>query len=57
MRLSELSRGVLVTGVGAPPGLGTLRSLKQADSELKLVAADINALAGGLFEPLSLIHI
>ncbi len=51
MRLSELSRGVLVTGVGAPPGLGTLRSLKQADSELKLVAADINALAGGLFEP------
>ncbi|MAK63753.1 MAG: hypothetical protein CMF75_03260 [Maricaulis sp.] len=51
MRLSELTSGILVTGVGAPPGLGTLRSLKQADPSLNLVAADINALAGGLFEP------
>ena len=51
MDLSGLSSGVLVTGVGAPPGLGTLRSLKQADPALKLVAADINPLAGGLFEP------
>ncbi|MHA6287067.1 hypothetical protein [Maricaulis sp. CAU 1757] len=49
--LSDLSTGVLVTGVGAPPGLGTLRSLRQSDPELKLVAADGNALAGGLFEP------
>ncbi|MBI75455.1 MAG: hypothetical protein CMH94_07610 [Oceanicaulis sp.] len=51
MKLSELSTGVLVTGVGAPPGLGTLRSLRQADADLKLVAADINPLAGGLYEP------
>lgn len=51
MSLSELSRGVLVTGVGAPPGLGTLRSLRQADPALRLVAADTNALAGGLYEP------
>lgn len=49
--LHELSTGVLVTGVGAPPGLGTLRSLKEADPRLNLVAADINPLAGGLFEP------
>lgn len=42
---------MLVTGVGAPPGLGTLRSLRQADPALKLVAADTNSLAGGLFEP------
>lgn len=49
--LHQLSSGVLVTGVGAPPGLGTLRSLKQADPALKLVAADLNPLAGGLFEP------
>lgn len=51
MSLAALTRGVLVTGVGAPPGLGTLRSLRQADPDLNLVAADINALAGGLFEP------
>lgn len=50
-QLSDISSGVLVTGVGAPPGLGTLRSLNQADPALKLVAADINALAGGLYEP------
>ncbi|MBR9825833.1 MAG: ATP-grasp domain-containing protein [Alphaproteobacteria bacterium] len=49
--LHQLSRGVLVTGVGAPPGLGTLRSLIQADPGLNLVAADLNALAGGLYEP------
>lgn len=51
MTLHELSRGVLVTGVGAPPGLGTVRSLKRADSALKIVAADLNPLAAGLFEP------
>ena len=51
MRLSDLTSGILVTGVGAPPGLGTLRSLKQADPDLTLIAADINALAGGMFEP------
>lgn len=51
MNLAELSSGILVTGVGAPPGLGTLRSLRGADPVLKLVAADINPLAGGLFEP------
>ena len=50
MMLHQLSTGVLVTGVGAPPGLGTLRSLKRADSALKLVAADLNPLAAGLFE-------
>lgn len=50
MKLSRLSKGCLVTGVGAPPGLGTLRSLRQADPELNLVAADLNPLAGGLFE-------
>lgn len=49
--LHQLSRGVLVTGVGAPPGLGTLRSLIKADRDLNLLAADLNALAGGLFEP------
>jgi len=49
--LHDISNGVLVTGVGAPPGLGTLRSLRQADPELTLVAADLNALAGGLYEP------
>jgi len=49
--LSQISTGVLVTGVGAPPGLGTLRSLKQADARLNLVAADLNGLAGGLYEP------
>ena len=36
---------------GPPPGLGTLRSLREADPALNLVAADINPLAGGLFEP------
>ena len=51
MSLADLSTGVLVTGVGAPPGLGTLRSLREADPALNLVAADINPLAGGLFEP------
>ncbi|SDM70822.1 ATP-grasp domain-containing protein [Maricaulis salignorans] len=51
MMLHELSSGVLVTGVGAPPGLGTVRSLKLADSALKIVAADLNPLAAGLFEP------
>ncbi len=51
MSLSDLTKGVLVTGVGAPPGLGTLRSLRLADPSLRLVAADTNALAGGLFEP------
>jgi carbamoyl-phosphate synthase large subunit len=51
MMLHQLSTGVLVTGVGAPPGLGVVRSLKRADSELKLVAADLNPLAAGLFEP------
>ena len=51
MSLAALSTGVLVTGVGAPPGLGTLRSLRQADPDLVLVAADINPLAGGLYEP------
>ena len=51
MMLHELSTGVLVTGVGAPPGLGTVRSLRQADNALKIVAADLNPLAAGLFEP------
>jgi carbamoyl-phosphate synthase large subunit len=51
MSLAALSKGVLVTGVGAPPGLGTLRSLRGADPALILVAADINPLAGGMFEP------
>ncbi|WP_417495235.1 ATP-grasp domain-containing protein [Maricaulis sp.] len=51
MMLHGLSTGVLVTGVGAPPGLGTVRSLRLADSELKIVAADLNPLAAGLFEP------
>ena len=51
MMLHELSTGVLVTGVGAPPGLGIVRSLQRADSDLKIVAADLNPLAAGLFEP------
>ena len=34
-------KGVLVTGVGAPPGLGVLRSLRQAFPDLPLAAADI----------------
>ena len=51
MSLAALTKGVLVTGVGAPPGLGTLRSLRGADPALTLVAADINPLAGGMFEP------
>lgn len=51
MRLSQLTRGVLVTGVGAPPGLGTIRSLRLADPDLSIVAADFNPLAAGLFEP------
>ncbi|WP_417469999.1 hypothetical protein [Maricaulis sp.] len=51
MKLHELCRGVLVTGVGAPPGLGIVRSLKGDDNALKLVAADLNPLAPGLFEP------
>lgn len=49
--LSELSAGVLVTGVGAPPGLGTLRSLREADGKLRLFGADLNPYAGGLYEP------
>ena len=51
MSLAALTSGILVTGVGAPPGLGTLRSLRSADPDLVLVAADTNPLAGGLFEP------
>ncbi len=51
MSLASLTTGILVTGVGAPPGLGTLRSLRLADANLNLVAADINPLAGGMFEP------
>jgi carbamoyl-phosphate synthase large subunit len=50
MTLHKLSTGVLVTGVGAPPGLGTVRSLKRADNALKIIAADRNPLAAGLFE-------
>tara|TARA_R110000868_G_scaffold219607_1_gene470732 strand:+ start:36283 stop:37332 length:1050 start_codon:yes stop_codon:yes gene_type:complete len=51
MMLHQLSRGVLITGAGAPPGMGTIRSLRQADPALKLVAADLNPFAAGLFEP------
>jgi carbamoyl-phosphate synthase large subunit len=51
MSLAALSTGVLITGVGAPPGLGMLRSLRQADAELRIAASDLNPLSGGLYEP------
>jgi predicted ATP-grasp superfamily ATP-dependent carboligase len=41
-------KGVLVTGVGAPPGLAVLRSLQESGLDLKLAAADISPFAGGL---------
>ena len=41
-------RGILVTGVGGPPGLGVLRSLREAFPDLPLAAADINPYAPGL---------
>lgn len=43
--------GALVTGTGAPPGLGVLRSLREAFPDMPLAAADASPFAAGLFEP------
>jgi carbamoyl-phosphate synthase large subunit len=51
MSLAQFTSGVLVTGVGAPPGLGMLRSLREADPDLRIAASDVNPLSGGLYEP------
>jgi carbamoyl-phosphate synthase large subunit len=44
------STKVLVTGAGGPAGMGTIRSLLLAQ-EVKVVAADMNPMAPGLFWP------
>ena len=48
--MSASSR-ILVTGVGAPPGLACLRSLRDCDLDAVLFAADAAPYAAGLFEP------
>lgn len=42
---------ILVTGVGAPPGLAALRSLSASGLDVSLIAADAQAYAAGLYEP------
>ena len=42
---------ILVTGVGAPPGLACLRSLRESPLDVTLFSADAAPYAAGLFEP------
>ncbi|MEO1039644.1 MAG: hypothetical protein AAFX09_08865 [Pseudomonadota bacterium] len=42
---------ILVTGVGAPPGLAALRSLASSGLDVELLAADAAPYAAGLYEP------
>ncbi len=48
--MSAASR-ILVTGVGAPPGLACLRSLRDGGLDAALFAGDAAPYAAGLFEP------
>ena len=49
--MSRMPRHILVTGVGAPPGLGLMRSLRDCPLALTLTGADISPFAAGLHEP------